>query len=75
MIFYFNVFFNRKEFDSYVFERNVSFMVVLNFGKPSGLFTTAVTVLFFFKDTRKAYFCYRHALFKIMTLSRLFYLL
>ena len=27
-----------------------------------------------FNDTMKAYFCYRHTLFKTKTLSRLFYL-
>ena len=31
-------------------------------------------LLGFVKDTMKAYFCYRHTLFNIMTSSRLFYL-
>ena len=29
----------------------------------------------YFKDTMKAYFCYRHMLFQTTTLSRLFYLI
>ena len=52
--YFFNVFSSKKCLLHGFFERNFSFMVVLNFGRLS----IAVTILVFFKDTMKAYFCY-----------------
>ena len=54
--YFFNVFSSKKCLLRGFFERNFSFMVVLNFGRLS----VAVTTLVFFKDTMKAYFCYLH---------------